>query len=88
MAIVEVPQVHGGGRGGSTVSRSPIPLQPGNNEAWIVDVDGVRLVLAAWLEEAPSDTVKSEVRQIVESIHFGALTRHGSAVLPRIEHAG
>ena len=69
-------------------SGSPIPLQPGNNEAWIVDVDGVRLVLAAWLEEAPSDTVKVRGPADRGVDPLRALTRHGSAVLPRIEHAG
>jgi len=52
------------------MSGSPIPLEPGNNHAWIVDVDGVRLVIAALSDEAPSEAVRSEVRQIVESIHF------------------
>ena len=51
-------------------SGSPIPLQPGNNEAWIVDVDGVRLVIAVWSDEARSETVRAEVRQIVESIQI------------------
>jgi hypothetical protein len=51
-------------------SGSPIRLEPGNNEAWIVDVDGIRLVIAVALDEAPSGPVGSEVRQIVESIHI------------------
>jgi hypothetical protein len=51
-------------------SGSPIPLEPGNNEAWILDVDGVRLVIAVKSDEALSETVRAEVRQIVESIHF------------------
>jgi hypothetical protein len=51
-------------------SGSPIPLEPGNNDAWIVDVDGVRLVITAWSDEAPSEAVRSEVRQIVESIRI------------------
>jgi hypothetical protein len=50
-------------------SGSPIGRAP-HSEAWILDVDGVRLVIAALWEEAPSETVRSEVRQIVESIHF------------------
>jgi hypothetical protein len=50
-------------------SGSPIGRAP-HSEAWILDVDGVRLVIAAFWEEAPSETVRSEVRQIVESIHF------------------
>lgn len=52
------------------MSGSPIRLEPGNNEAWIVDVDGVRLVIAVWWEEPPSEKVRSEIRQIVESIQF------------------
>jgi hypothetical protein len=50
-------------------SGSPIPSAR-YSEAWIVDVDGVRLVIAAVSDEAPSESVRSEVRQIVESIHF------------------
>jgi hypothetical protein len=49
-------------------SGSPIGRAP-HSEAWILDVDGLRLVIAAFWEEAPSETVRSEVRQIVESIH-------------------
>jgi hypothetical protein len=52
------------------MSGSPIPLEPGNNDAWIVDVNGVRLVITAWSDEAPSEAVSSEVRQIVESIRI------------------
>jgi hypothetical protein len=51
-------------------SGSPIPLEPGNNEAWILDVDGVRLVIAVKSDKALSEPVRAEVRQIVESIHF------------------
>jgi hypothetical protein len=50
-------------------SGSPIPSAL-DSEAWILDVDGVRLVIAALSDEARSETVRSEVRQIVESIHF------------------
>jgi hypothetical protein len=50
-------------------SGSPIPSAR-HSEAWIVDVDSVRLVIAALSNEAPSETIRSEVRQIVESIHF------------------
>ena len=50
-------------------SASPIPLEPGNNVAWIVDVDGVRLVIATW-DSAPAEAVTSEIRQIVESIQI------------------
>jgi hypothetical protein len=49
-------------------SGSPIPLEPGYNEAWIVDVDGVRLVMASHSEAAPSEKVTTEIRQMVESI--------------------
>jgi hypothetical protein len=35
----------------------------------ILDVDGVRLVIDAF-SLAPSETVKTELRQMVESIHF------------------
>jgi len=62
---------------------SPIPLESSNtqrglgdgrggraNYAWIVDVDGVRLVIAALSDDAPSATVRFEVQQIVESIHI------------------
>jgi hypothetical protein len=52
------------------ISGSPIPLEPGKNGVWIVDVDGIRVVIAVSSEEALSETVMSEVRQIVESIHF------------------
>ena len=41
----------------------------GYHQVWILDVDGVRLVIDAF-SQAPSETVKSELRQIVESIHF------------------
>jgi hypothetical protein len=51
-------------------SGSPIHLEPGDNEAWIVDVDGVRVEIAVVSDEALSERVRSEVRQIVESIHF------------------
>ena len=51
-------------------SASPIHLEPGDNEAWIVDVDGVRVEIAVVSDEAPSEAVMAEVRQIVESIHF------------------
>ena len=46
-----------------------IPVGDYNN-VWILDVDGVRLVIAATYESAPAETVRSEVRQIVESIHI------------------
>jgi hypothetical protein len=51
-------------------SASPIHLEPGSNEAWIVDVDGVRVEIAVVSDEPVSETVMSEIRQIVESIHF------------------
>ena len=39
-------------------------------QAWIFDVDGVRLVIDAYAPKA-SDTVKAEFQRIVESIHIG-----------------
>jgi len=45
---------------------SPIPT----GEVWIVDVDGARVVIAAGSDEALSEAAESEIRQIVESIHF------------------
>jgi hypothetical protein len=41
----------------------------GLHQVWILEVDGVRLVIDA-LSLAPSETVKAELRQMVESIHF------------------
>ena len=52
------------------MSGSPIHLEPGDNEAWIVDVDGVRVEIAVVSEQTPSEAVASEIRQIVESIDF------------------
>jgi hypothetical protein len=40
------------------------------HQAWILDVDGVRLVIDAFAPKA-SETVKAEVQQIVESIEIG-----------------
>jgi hypothetical protein len=40
------------------------------NQAWILDVDGVRLVIDAFAPKA-SETVKAEVQRIVESIDIG-----------------
>ena len=48
-------------------SGNPIP---NGNDAWIVDVDGVRLVIVASVDSAPAEPVRSEVRQIVESIQI------------------
>jgi hypothetical protein len=47
-------------------SGSPID----GSEAWIVDVDGVRVVISAESDEALSESTRSEIMQIVESIHF------------------
>jgi hypothetical protein len=47
----------------------PIPVAA-YNDAWILDVDGVRLLIAATYDSAPAETVRSEVRQIVESIQI------------------
>ena len=52
------------------MSGSPIPLEPSTNSVWIVDVDGIRVVIAVSSEETLSETVMSEVRQIVVSIQF------------------
>ena len=41
----------------------------GYHQVWILDVDGVRLVIDAF-SLAPSETVKSELREMVESTHF------------------
>jgi hypothetical protein len=51
-------------------SASPIHTEPRDNEAWIVDVDGVRVEIAVVSDEPLSEAVRSEVLQIVESIHF------------------
>jgi len=48
----------------------PIPLEDGYNETWILDVDGVPLAIAASYGSAPTESIRSEVRQIVESIHI------------------
>jgi hypothetical protein len=40
------------------------------HQVWIIDADGARLVIDAFSPLAPSETVKSELRQMVESIHF------------------
>jgi hypothetical protein len=40
------------------------------NQVWILDVDGVRLVIDGFAPKA-SETVKAELRQIVQSIHIG-----------------
>ncbi len=40
------------------------------DQAWILDVDGVRLVIEAFAPKA-SETVKAELRRIVESIDIG-----------------
>ena len=45
------------------------PLGEGYHQVWILDADGVRLVIDAF-SLAPSETVKSELRQMVESTHF------------------
>jgi hypothetical protein len=50
-------------------SGSPIPIGV-QSEAWIVDVDGARLVIAALSEETPFESVRAEVRKIVESIQI------------------
>ena len=47
-------------------SGSPIE----GSESWIVDVDGVRVVISAVSDEAPSEAKRSEIHDIVASIHF------------------
>ncbi len=42
----------------------------GYHQVWILDVDGVRLVIDGFAPEA-SETIKAALRQIVESIHIG-----------------
>jgi hypothetical protein len=46
------------------------PLIHEFNQVWILDVDGVRLVIDAYSPAASSDSVRAELRQAVESIHF------------------
>jgi hypothetical protein len=40
-----------------------------DNQVWILDVDGVRLVIDAFSTSAP-ETARAELRQIVESIQI------------------
>jgi hypothetical protein len=48
-----------------------LPFSVGRyNDVWILDIDGVRLVIDAQWWQAPAETVRSEVRQIVESIQI------------------
>src|SRR4029450_3748283 len=42
----------------------------GYHQVWILDVDGARLVIDAFSPLASSETVKSELSQVVESIQF------------------
>ena len=63
----------GGTEQGCALGRNyPLPLWNGEgyHQVWILDVDGVRLVIDAFSPLASSETVKSELRQMVESIHF------------------
>jgi hypothetical protein len=46
------------------------PLINEFNQVWILDVDGVRLVIDASSPRGASESVRAELRQIVESIHF------------------
>ena len=44
-------------------------------DVWILDVDGVRLMIGSALGgdldfDVPEEAVKAEIRQMVESIHF------------------
>jgi hypothetical protein len=56
----------GGGNGWPTNSQRDIDEY---NQVWILDVDGVRLVIDAFSTSA-SETVRAELRQIVESIQI------------------
>jgi hypothetical protein len=56
---------------GSTVSRDPRSPSARHSEAWIVDFDGVHLLIASGsLGSATEGAVMAEIRQMVESIHF------------------
>jgi hypothetical protein len=44
--------------------------EEGYHEVWIVDVDGVRLVIDAFSPSASSASVRAELQQVVESIQF------------------
>ena len=46
------------------------PLINESSQAWILDVDGVRLVIDASSSRGASEAVRAELRQIVESIQF------------------
>jgi hypothetical protein len=46
------------------------PLMNEFNQVWILDVDGVRLVIDASSPRGASESVRAELRQIVESIQF------------------
>jgi hypothetical protein len=52
---------------------APIPARI-HNDTWIVDVGGFPLVIAATSDSPPSEIVRSEVRQIVESIQIAGLS--------------
>jgi hypothetical protein len=41
-----------------------------DSQLWILDVDGVRLVIDAMSPPGASQAVRAELRQAVESIHF------------------
>jgi hypothetical protein len=47
------------------------PLIHNYTQGWNLDVDGARLVIDSYSSAASSETVRSEVRQIVESIQIG-----------------
>ena len=45
------------------------------SDVWILDVDGVRLMIGSDIGgdlelDVPEEAVKAEIRQMVESIHF------------------
>ena len=57
-------------------------LMEGYNNVWILDVDGVHLLIVFEKSDEGGDQADGGVDPL------RTLTRHRSAVLPRIEHAG
>jgi hypothetical protein len=47
-----------------------LPRGDEHYQVWILDVDGVRLMIDAYSPAASSESVRAELRQAVESIHF------------------
>ena len=53
----------------------PTVACPDYQDVWILDVDGVRLMIGSRIGgdldlDVPEKAVKAEIRQMVESIHF------------------